>query len=116
MKRLTILLLTGLLLSPVASANDEMELLQQWITELPNLISEQSNTSYIYLQNYLQCMDDQQALKSQSNMSIMDLINNAVDSGGECSPLLDDLLNELTDKKLDDLSTEEKKKLLENTL
>ena len=111
-------LFSFMLLTPSLSYAEESELirLQKWLLEFSSLLEDKTDTSAIYLQNYLQCMDDQQALRSSEKMDITELLNNALDSGNECSPLLNDWLKEITEQPPETLSDEEKRRLLEKSL
>lgn len=111
-------LFSFMLLTPSLSYAEESELirLQKWLLEFSSLLEDKTDTSAIYLQNYLQCMDDQQALRSSKKMDITELLNNALDSGNECSPLLNDWLKEITEQPPETLSDEEKRRLLEKSL
>ena len=107
-----------MLLTPSLSYAEESELirLQKWLLEFSSLLEDKTDTSAIYLQNYLQCMDDQQALRSSEKMGITELLNNALDSGNECAPLLNDWLEEIAEQPAETLSDEEKRRLLEKSL
>ncbi|MFW1677492.1 hypothetical protein ACFVYJ_06875 [Pontibacter sp. JAM-7] len=95
-----------------ASAADEMETLpehwQLWLQQLPELLQQQSATSQIYMKNYLQCMDDQQALKQSPEQSLVESLKNALASGEACQPLLEAWLKALTENTLEDSSPTEK--------
>ncbi len=96
-------------------AADDTEQWQDWIFQLPSLIEERGASSSNYMKNYLQCMDDQQALKSQPDMTIGNIIDNALDSGNECAPLLNEMLENLTDQPIDSLNEKQKEKLLRDS-
>ena len=77
---------------------------KEWIQKLPGqleLLEEQLEqkgaTGSIYLKNYVQCMDDQQALNQTEKPSIGQFIDNALAAGNECTPLLNDMLKELSE-------------------
>lgn len=89
---------------------------QRWIELLPELFTEKSETGSIYLQNYLQCMDDEQALNGDENPSVGEVLDNALEASGTCTPLLNDMLEELTGRSVDSLSEQEKRKILEESL
>lgn len=84
--------------SVAAFADDQPSHWQQWLKQLPNLLDQRTQTSTEYLQNYLQCMDDEQALRNDSDSSIRKLLKDALESGNECSYLLQGLVDELTDE------------------
>jgi len=88
---------------------------QDWISQLPSFIEERGASSSNYMKNYLQCMDDQQALKSQPDMTIGNIIDNALDSGNECAHLLNEMLESLTDEPIDSLNEKQKEKLLRDS-
>lgn len=115
---LTSTLLSILFLFPSQSYAEESELilLQKWLLEFSSLFEDKADTSAIYLKNYLQCMDDQQALRSSEKMGITELLNNALDSGNECAPLLNDWLEEISEQPPESLSDQEKRRLLEKSL
>jgi hypothetical protein len=106
----------GLSISLSASAADDSKQWQEWLFQLPNLLEERTENSSHYMKNYLQCMDDQQALKSQPQMTIGKMIDNALDSGNQCAPLLNEMLNSLTDQPIDSLTDQQKKDLLKQSL
>ncbi|WP_067867672.1 hypothetical protein [Neptuniibacter marinus] len=122
MKYLYQLFITGLLLTTCqyATANEEgkelTEQLQEWLFQLPSIVDEKGEISSAYIKNYLQCMDDQQALGHEPEMTIGELIDNALNSGDQCAPLLNEMLESLTDQPIDSLSEEQKKHLLEKSL
>ncbi|WP_286239809.1 hypothetical protein [Neptuniibacter halophilus] len=116
MKTIPGLLLSSLLLSPLASADTDLSQLQQWLQHLPGLLEERSETGTAYLDNYLQCMDDQQALNSQQDPTVGQVIDNMLDSTSACAPLLDEMIRSMTDQDPDTLSESEKRKLLEKSL
>ncbi|MDF2181463.1 hypothetical protein [Neptuniibacter sp. CAU 1671] len=98
MKRIYITLaLMMLTFSAVTSAEESPipEHWQLWLQQLPELMQQQSDTSKIYLKNYMQCMDDQQALKQDPDQSLVDALKNALDSGEACQPLLEAWLEAL---------------------
>ena len=96
-------------------AADDTQQWQDWIFQLPSLIEERGASSSNYMKNYLQCMDDQQALKSQPDMTIGNIIDNALDSGNECAPLLNEMFENLTDQPIDSLNEKQKEKLLRDS-
>ncbi len=96
-------------------AADDSEQWQDWIFQLPSLIEERGASSSNYMKNYPQCMDDQQTLKSQPDMTIGNIIDNALDSGNECAPLLNEMLENLTDQPIDSLNEKQKEKLLRDS-
>lgn len=99
--------------SQPAIAEIKLDTLKQWLDILPETLDERAATSSNYLQNYLQCMDDEQALRNEGDASIRALINDALDSGNACSYLLEGLVDDLTDDKF---IKDDRKKLPENAL
>ena len=77
-------------------AEYKLDSIKQWLDVLPEVIDQQSKTSSNYIKNYLQCMDDEQALRNESDTSIKQLLNDALASGNECSYLLEGMVDELT--------------------
>ena len=86
-------------LSLHATAESQFGNWQQWLQQLPELLDERTQTSTEYLQNYLQCMDDQQALRNESEANIRELLQDALESGNECVYLLEGLVDDLIDKE-----------------
>ncbi|MEM5534854.1 hypothetical protein WNY58_00485 [Neptuniibacter pectenicola] len=111
-----LLLTTSSYLAADEDTDPLTEQLQQWLFQLPALVDEKGKISSSYMKNYLQCMDDQQALNQEPDMTIGELIDNALNSGNECAPLLNEMLESLTDQPVDSLSEEQKKRLLEESL
>ncbi len=98
MKLTTLSLALILLTNPTHSLAEDSPLpehWQLWLQQLPELMQQQSDTSKIYLKNYMQCMDDQQALKQDPDQSLVDALKNALDSGEACQPLLEAWLEAL---------------------
>jgi hypothetical protein len=95
----TLLLSLCLLQAPTLAQAEGPSLLdiQRWMQALPQLLEERSETSAIYIKNYLQCMDDEQALAAEEQMSVQQIIEIALDSSNECAPLLREMLDALTD-------------------
>ena len=117
MKHLVMLTLSLCLLSPFSAfAEDKTEQWQEWLFQLPNILEERTATGSNYMKNYLQCMDDQQALKNDSDMTIGELIDNALDSGDQCAPLLNEMLESLTDQPIESLSNKQKQELINKSL
>lgn len=99
-----------------AEPTSDLELLQKWLTTLPGLVEERGEIGSLYMQNYIQCMEDQQALNQQSDPTLGQFIDNALESTHACSSLLNEMLEELTDQPIGSLSNEEKKQLLEESM
>jgi uncharacterized protein YaaW (UPF0174 family) len=117
MKHLVRLSLSLCLLAPFSTfAEDKTEQWQEWLFQLPNILEERTATGSNYMKNYLQCMDDQQALKNDSDMTIGELIDNALDSGDQCAPLLNEMLESLTDQPIESLSNKQKQELINKSL
>lgn len=108
---------TVILLQPSTShAEGGLSDLERWFLSLPQLFSEQSETSANYVENYLQCMDDEQALNRQEDPSVGQVIDNALNASGTCTPLLNEMLEELTGQAAESLSQEQKRQILEESL
>jgi len=88
-------------LSASAQANEHLDKIPDWLLKkLPESIEQLESTGKtgsIYLKNYMQCMDDQQALNQQDSPTIGQVIDNALEAGDECAPLLNDMLDEIKD-------------------
>jgi len=112
-----IYLLLALTFMPMHShADTTLSDLERWIQLLPQLFQEQTDTGTIYIENYLQCMDDEQALNSQEKPTVGQVIDNALDASGTCTPLLNEMLEELSGQAIESLSQDEKRKILEESL
>ncbi|WP_415902860.1 hypothetical protein ACMXYR_03055 [Neptuniibacter sp. QD29_5] len=86
--------------SASAQANEHLEKIPDWLLTLPESIEQLESTgktSSIYLKNYMQCMDDQQALNQKESPTVGQVIDNALDASNECAPLLNDMLDEIKD-------------------
>lgn len=112
------LIMASLVLLPLTAQAEESEFLQlqRWLFNLTELFMEKSEDSSTYLQNYLQCMDDEQALRESDKKDLSTLLDNAFQSGNACAPLINDWLETLSNQPIDQLSEEQKKKLLKESL
>ncbi|PIE24897.1 MAG: hypothetical protein CSA60_02795 [Neptuniibacter caesariensis] len=103
-------------LTPATKAEVGLSDLEYWLKVLPQLFTEQSATGANYVDNFQQCMDDELALNHQEDPSIGQVIDNALNASGACTPLLNEMLEELTGQAAELLSREQKRKILEESL
>jgi|GEM_PF-1542355 len=61
------------------------------IADLRQRVLETSDQLLPYLENYLQCLNDEQALQADESAGLTELLEQLQKSGSECQPILDEL-------------------------
>lgn len=97
-------LLTALL-SPSAWAdkNPDIAETERWISELSQQLLEKGAVSGTYLNNYLQCLQDEKSLRDDPGTDLEKLWQELMGASHSCAPVIEDMVEAL---KKDDVQSE----------
>lgn len=106
------------MLSPFtwAESNPQLEETERWISELSQQLLEKGAVSGAYLNNYLQCLQDEQSLRDDPGSDLEKLWKELMGASHSCAPVIEEMVDAL---KKDDAQSEilrQQLKDLENSL
>lgn len=95
----------------LADTNDDFEVTERWIADLSEKLLQKGEVSGTYLNNYLQCLQDQQALAEEPGSTLTQLWQQLVGASNSCAPVIEDMVDAL---KAEDQQAETLRQQLED--
>ena len=89
--------LISILSIPTALAENEPQLdeTERWIGELSQKLLEKGVVSGTYLNNYLQCLQDEKSLREESNSDLEKLWQQLLGASHSCAPVIEEMVEAL---------------------
>lgn len=95
----------------LADTNNDFEVTERWIADLSEKLLKKGEVSGTYLNNYLQCLQDQQALAEEPGSTLSQLWQQLMGASNSCAPVIEDMVDAL---KADDQKAEKLRQQLED--
>jgi hypothetical protein len=97
----TLIALTLCLSTTMTQAADknEVEEAERWIKDLTKHLVEQGEVSGTYLNNYIQCMQDQHHLHAEPDDDMKKLWQSVMGATEHCAPVIDEMFDALQEEK-----------------
>ena len=96
-KRLLSISLLTTLLSPAvwADKNSDLAETERWISELSQQLLEKGAVSGTYLNNYLQCLQDEKSLRDDPGSDLEKLWQELMGASHSCAPVIEEMVDAL---------------------
>lgn len=82
-----------------AAEKNEIEEAERWVKDLTQHLMEQGEVSGTYLNNYIQCMQDQHHLHAEPDDDMRKLWQSVMGATEHCAPVIDEMFDALQDEK-----------------